>query len=581
MAVAAGYVLGLALRWGWWLGVRLAVVYATAQLWPCVLVAYGLRAGALPPLRARFGRAPELLLGCLALGVAVLLLVVPAVKLEAVARAYLAAFPLVGAPWRAQRELLPGAGPAVVAVGLLLAGAWPWLARLPVLRSLSVVRGAGDRAAAPGGGGRTTDHGQRPGRLVVRPESAQRVATADFDEDDWFCEHVHGRGLLTMLVAPAGVGKTDLVNGTLASAELGEAFAGRLLTRKPRRVLVLSEMSPRTMRSGLRRWGFFTEPTGRLHALRLRLGGGGAYLDVLWASKLLGARADGARAQWHEVVHAIKPKLKRGGYDLLVVDSLGRWLGNDSSNTQMLAALGLLRELIDELGIGVLVLHHCGKDEKAPYRPRGGTAIEGECDAIWSLARLEGVTDLRDGRRVLECVKSRDAEHCPPRLLIERVLGDPWVGRPYFRLAGDGESAEPPRPVVVEVSGSGGPGAGVWVPPPPVLLPVLPPPPPDPTDGLPEREAAVLAAVLRRAEAGATARSLADGPLLHWGPRAYKAICEALTRLERLGLVRQAGEEAPPKGGPKTRVFVASCVADPADAVATAERILRTARKRQ
>ena len=90
------------------------------------------------------------------------------------------------------------------------------------------------------------------------------------------------------------------------------------------------------------------------------------------------------------MIRATVPLIERGGYDLLIVDSLARWMGNDSSNAAMLDALGALRQ-VTRLGVGVLAPHHCAKDASPPYEPRGGSAILGELDLCWSLARLPGV----------------------------------------------------------------------------------------------------------------------------------------------------------------------------------------------
>ena len=114
------------------------------------------------------------------------------------------------------------------------------------------------------------------------------------------------------------------------------------------------------------------------------------------------------------------------------MDSLARWMGNDSSNAAMLDALGALRQ-VTRLGVGVLAPHHCAKDASPPYEPRGGSAILGELDLCWSLARLPGCRDpLHDPRRVLECVKIRFAELTPPPLRIERVDADPDAPRPRY-----------------------------------------------------------------------------------------------------------------------------------------------------
>ena len=70
------------------------------------------------------------------------------------------------------------------------------------------------------------------------------------------------------------------------------------------------------------------------------------------------------------MIRACVPQLERGRYDLLVVDSLARWMGNDSSNAAMLDALGALRQ-VTRMGVGVLAPHHCAKDASPPYEPAG------------------------------------------------------------------------------------------------------------------------------------------------------------------------------------------------------------------
>ena len=116
-----------------------------------------------------------------------------------------------------------------------------------------------------------------PARCAVPaapPVPTQRIATATFGEDAWTVKPLYGPGLLAMVVAPPGVGKTEIAYGSLAAAVDGLPFCG-LETRRPRRVLLLSEMEPKTIQPALRRWGFVAEPAGRglvgaVQRLRLR-----------------------------------------------------------------------------------------------------------------------------------------------------------------------------------------------------------------------------------------------------------------------------------------------------------------------
>ena len=54
----------------------------------------------------------------------------------------------------------------------------------------------------------------------------QRIATATFGEDAWTVKPLYGPGLLAMIVAPPGVGKTEIAYGSLAAAVDGLPFCG-------------------------------------------------------------------------------------------------------------------------------------------------------------------------------------------------------------------------------------------------------------------------------------------------------------------------------------------------------------------
>jgi hypothetical protein len=282
-------------------------------------------------------------------------------------------------------------------------------------------------------------------------------------------------------------------------------------------------MEPKTLQPALLRWGFYAEAAGPLDRLRLRWlrpdGSPGHLIDVVHASDAYAYDADGRRPEWADVIKAALPVIAKGKYDLLLVDSLARWMGNDSSNAAMLDALGALRQ-VTRMGVGVLAPHHCAKDAAAPYEPRGGSAILGELDLCWSLAHPPGCTDkLHDPRRVLACVKSRFAELTPPPIRLERVDEDPAAGRSRYGYR------------LLDAAAARGPAAS--------------PAPAATGDGLSEQQRRVLTA-LRAAEGHtATTPELTAATGLE-----ANRIKEAMLALIRARYARPAGEgPAPARGG--------------------------------
>jgi hypothetical protein len=439
-----GWLVAGALRLAWRYGPRLVVGVAALALWPSVAVAWGLRCGGLPAATARWPRrAPWYSPG---LGLAGGLLA--------------AAYVLSGASWRSLLVTLYAAGwlaplavplgvPPLLAFQALAIGVPLWLAGGVVLAGLwplygGLVRGFVRRAAAGADGGRGSGHRTpdfaapgAPIAVTLKPVPTQRIATAKDAAPDWIVDTVLGRGMLVMVVAPPGVGKTEIAYGMMAAAVDGLAWCG-LKTRRPKRVLLLSEMAPVTLQPALLRWGFVAETTGLGAVQRLRLrylrpaDSPGHLIDVCYAHDLYAPAADGRIPQWADVVRAVVPVVKRGGYDVLIVDTLGSWMGNDASNVVMQEALGALRQ-VSSLGVAVLLPHHCAKSAEPPYQPRGGGAILGALDICWSLSRLSN--DPKDARRLLDCsppLKHRFSESAPPPLRLERVDADPDASRPRY-----------------------------------------------------------------------------------------------------------------------------------------------------
>ena len=223
---------------------------AGLALWPSVAVAWGLRRRALPAARARWPRVgpwgePALALATLALAAALVL-----AGAERRAAAGHALPRRVGGAADAALRGAAGAGgcwpsctpcPLWLAGGVVLAALWP--PRRPLVRRF--VR----RPAVGADGGRGPGHRKSeialPVAVPLRPVPTQRIATATFGEDAWTVKPLYGPGLLAMIVAPPGVGKTEIAYGSLAAAVDGLAFCGLPTTQAPAGAAARARWSPR------------------------------------------------------------------------------------------------------------------------------------------------------------------------------------------------------------------------------------------------------------------------------------------------------------------------------------------------
>jgi hypothetical protein len=140
----------------------------------------------------------------------------------------------------------------------------------------------------------------------------------------------------------------------------------------------------------------------------------------------------------------------------------------------------------------------------------------------WSLARLPGGASwgdpLHDPRRVLACVKSRDAESTPPPIRLERVDADPAALRPRYGYR------------LLDATGTAG-GAGGWD---------------EPADAvaLTDNQRLVLDALRDAPGHLATTPELAAATGLE-----TNRVKECALALIRRGYARVAGEGPAPKGG--------------------------------
>jgi hypothetical protein len=449
----------------------------------------------------------------------------------------------------AWRVLALTAGLVVVAFSRPLAGRLVALALSAalagnVVRHLGGMGGkrdSGQRGQRPAGTARAGAAGAAPAALAVklRPVSAQAVATARYAQTRWFTQALGGPGLLDMLVGPAGVGKSEIVWGSIRAGHDGADFCG-LATTKPRRILLLSEMGGETLAPALRRWGLYAEPAGRfprLDAVRLRLlpprGSVGRLIDVLYSADIYRpVVVDGElrQVEWPAVIEAVRPLVEQGGYDRVIVDSLGEWLGSDN-NDNMLKTLTACRQLT-HAGTGVTLLHHTPRTD--PKRPRGGTVIEAKLDTGYYVVGTAagGMPRSRqDPVRELGWFKTRFPDLTPiGSLRLERVLGGPATRPRYQR-----EGAAQAQPVRAE----------------PVSAPGSHPEPAQETRTA--NEARVLAALRAAGRAGATMKVLAE----HAGLPRQRAH-EAVVALVAAGRAKVGGYADTPGGGPKATVYLAA-----------------------
>jgi hypothetical protein len=542
-------------------GPVLALLAAGIALWPSVAVAVALRRGAVPRAEARWPAwRPHLWLPCAALGLVLAVGLLPEDARRAVYDRYgvgilaPAAVALgVLAPGPALR-LRGAAVPAWLAGGVLLAAGWPvygWFVRR--------ARPWGQESRA---GGRTPADKPfapavppPPKRLRLHRVSAQAIATGAHAGVPWLVTGWLARGILTLITADAKCGKTELVFGLIRAAFDRRDFCG--LPTVPLRVLILTEQNEATLYPFVRRHGFYTVPRSRLHGLRLRWlprrGEAGHAVDVVTWGSLYKGRAPGDRPAWTDVAPAGIALALRGRYDLLVVDTLGRWItgegGSENSNSGMLQATGWLHDAADK-GLAVLVNHHNSRAGRA----RGATAIEGDMDILLSVQRAPGKGEDEEAtaRRVVRG-KGRFAEDTPAALycrLVPTAAPRPVAG-PTVRFVADPDGVT---------------SAGATVPPPAEVealaaaAEAAPPPPPkkdrEAEFWAPGAPAPLVMAALAGREL--TARELGErvGEPLASSPRRRQTIHECLGKLRVRGAVRVTGkQEAGPEGGKPAERF--------------------------
>lgn len=248
---------------------------------------------------------------------------------------------------------------------------------------------------------RELDAAARPALPFTR---ASDFAHAAPEVTEWLVPPYLPRGALLLLDGkPKVSGKTSLLLALSRAVVTGGPFLGETSTRGP--VVYLSEQGRTLLRPYLDAAGLLTERD---------------FVFLTWG--------DTFGRPWEEIASETAQECKRLGAALLVVDTVGRWLGlrDDKGNSEgaVREALGPLKAAA-ETGLSVVLARHEGKADRALGEAGlGSTAFQGEVDGMASLRRPE--EDRSDAARVLHFLGRWEA---PERQVVERDHRDHGIYR--------------------------------------------------------------------------------------------------------------------------------------------------------
>jgi hypothetical protein len=203
-------------------------------------------------------------------------------------------------------------------------------------------------------------------------------------------EGLFAKGMVQMLGASSGVGKTQLTVQLMLSAALGRSFSGlKTTTRMPRTIAYwnneddMDEINRRILATSIH-FGIEQE---RLHG-RVHLASG-------VGRKLIVAKKDKSgivrpTPDADKLIHMLRDM----NADMLILDPLVEFHACDeNSNVEMAAVVGVLRKIANEADVALFLLHHDRKPDGASsqgfagsqHAMRGASAIQGVTRAILTL----------------------------------------------------------------------------------------------------------------------------------------------------------------------------------------------------
>jgi hypothetical protein len=207
---------------------------------------------------------------------------------------------------------------------------------------------------------------------------------------EWVWHGLIGPGNLTLLTGQPRAGKTTLLSVLLGLRVAGGQLGG--LAVRPGKTLII------------------TEETRELWAERARKHSFGASVSVIDRP----FRTVPGERQWLGLLERVKKIRRRHGIDLVVFDSLARFLRCENNARAMLDALLPLTPLLDT-GMAALLMHHPGRGERPlGMAARGSGALLGHVDVSIEMRCPRGDTWTR--RRRLFTF-SRHAVSPPPLML--------------------------------------------------------------------------------------------------------------------------------------------------------------------
>ena len=223
--------------------------------------------------------------------------------------------------------------------------------------------------------------------------TADWVAATTPETPDWLVSGYLARGSITEIDGKIKAsGKTTLATHLIAAVMAGRPFLDR--PTAPTKVIYLTEQTPQTFRAALDRAGLI---------------GTEAQLQILF-------RADVSHWAWDALIEAAANDAQRGGYGLLVIDTLGKLAGitNENDAGEGARAMTPLQDAA-HAGLALLVLRHDRKGGgDVGDSGRGSSAISGDVDIIVQVRRSSAHAP---SRRVLETLSRFD--ETPARLVVE------------------------------------------------------------------------------------------------------------------------------------------------------------------